>query len=62
MQESIEQIDPTEELTIETVKKRAVRGAAILTGRNVLIQGISFFCNSSANGFFWRLQNLESSL
>ncbi len=43
MQESIEQIDPTEELTIETVKKRAVRGAAILTGRNVLIQGISFF-------------------
>lgn len=33
----------TSELPIDTVKQRAVRGAAILTGRNFLIQAISFF-------------------
>lgn len=40
--ESVEQIDPTEEVSVETVKKRAVKGAAILTGRNVLMQGVAF--------------------
>lgn len=40
--ESVEQIDPTEQLSVETVKKRAISGAAILTGRNVLLQGVSF--------------------
>lgn len=44
--ESVEQIDPTEELPLETVKKRAVQGAAILTGRNVLMQGISFLATA----------------
>lgn len=44
--ESVEQIDPTEQLSLETVKKRAVKGAAILTGRNVLMQGISFFATA----------------
>lgn len=43
MQESVEQLDPTSELTTDAVKIRAVKGAAILTGRNVLMQGISFF-------------------
>lgn len=43
MAESVEQLDPTRELTTDVVKKRAVRGAAILTGRNILIQAISFF-------------------
>lgn len=43
MQESVEQLDPTSELTTEVVKIRAVKGAAILTGRNALMQGISFF-------------------
>ncbi|MBI2018506.1 oligosaccharide flippase family protein [Candidatus Daviesbacteria bacterium] len=43
MAESVEQLDPTQELTTDVVKKRAVRGAAILTGRNILIQAISFF-------------------
>lgn len=42
MEESVEQIDPTEELTTEVIKTRAVKGAAILTGRMVLMQGISF--------------------
>lgn len=43
MAESVEQLDPTEQLSPEVVKKRAVKGAAILTLRNVLIQSISFF-------------------
>lgn len=42
MAESVEQLDPTQELTVEAVKKRTVKGAAILTGRNILIQAISF--------------------
>lgn len=42
MAESIEQLDPTEQLSVDIIKKRAVRGAAILTGRNILIQAISF--------------------
>jgi len=42
MQESVEQLDPTQELTTEVIKKRAVRGAAILTGRMILMQGVSF--------------------
>lgn len=44
--ESVEQIDPTEQLSLETVKNRAVKGAAILTGRNVLMQGISFLATA----------------
>lgn len=43
MAESVEQLDPTEQLSPEVVQKRAVKGAAILTLRNVLIQSISFF-------------------
>lgn len=45
MNESVEQIDPTSELTVEVVKKRAVSGALILTFRTFLIQAISFFSN-----------------
>lgn len=43
MDESIEQIDPTQELTTDIIKKRAVKGATILTGRNILMQATSFF-------------------
>lgn len=43
MAESVEQLDPTQDLTAEIVKRRTVKGAVILTGRNVLIQIISFF-------------------
>ncbi|MCL4415379.1 MAG: oligosaccharide flippase family protein [Actinobacteria bacterium] len=43
MNESVEQIDPTGGLTTEVIKKRAVKGAAILTGRMVLMQVVSFF-------------------
>lgn len=40
--ETVEQLDPTEDLPIEVVKKRAIRGAAILTARTIFIQVISF--------------------
>lgn len=43
MAESVEQLDPTYDLTAEVVKKKTVKGAVILTARNVLIQVISFF-------------------
>lgn len=46
MDESVEQIDPTEELTTEVVAKRATSGAAILTLRTIFIQVISFFANA----------------
>lgn len=46
MDESVEQVDPTEELTTEVVKRRAVSGAAILTGRTIFMQAISFFANA----------------
>lgn len=44
MVESVEQIDPAE-LTVEDVKKRATKGVAILTGRTVVLQVISFVSN-----------------
>lgn len=46
MDESVEQIDPTANITPETVKKRVVSGAAILTLRTFFIQAISFFANA----------------
>ncbi len=46
MDESVEQIDPTAELTVDDVKQRAAKGAAILTLRTIFIQAISFFANA----------------
>lgn len=43
MDESVEQLDPTEQLTTAVVKKRAVSGAALLTVRTFFIQILSFF-------------------
>ncbi len=40
--ETVEQIDPTDSLTVEDVQKKVVKGAAILTGRTVLMQIVSF--------------------
>ena len=42
MSESVEQIDPTEELGVDVVKRRALGGAAVLTIRNFFIQGVAF--------------------
>ena len=43
MTDSLEHSDPTEDLTVEMVKEKTFKGVLILTGRNVLIQAISFF-------------------
>ncbi len=46
MIESIEQLDPTEELTAEIINTKVKVGIAILTIRTVFIQAISFFSNA----------------
>lgn len=46
MYESVEQLDPTEVLSTDTIKTRAVKGVAVLTGRMVLMQGISFLATA----------------
>ncbi len=51
MDESVEQIDPTEELTTEAIKKKAVKGAAVLTGRMILMQPINFFSMALLTAF-----------
>ncbi len=51
MEESVEQFDPTEELTPEVVKKRAASGAAILTIRTIFLQATSFFANAALTVF-----------
>jgi hypothetical protein len=35
-----EHLDPTTEISLETVKKRSVRGVVVLTGRTFLLQVI----------------------
>src|SRR3972149_6562115 len=35
-------LDPSSEISLETVKKRAVRGVIVLTGRTFLLQALSF--------------------
>lgn len=44
--ESVEQLDPTEEVSVDIVKKRAAKGAVMLTVRTIVIQAISFFANA----------------
>lgn len=46
MIESIEQLDPTEELTVEIINTKVKTGIAILTIRTIFIQTISFFSNA----------------
>lgn len=41
--ESVEQLDPTDNLTVEIIKKRTISGVLILTVRTFFIQLISFF-------------------
>lgn len=45
MAESVEQLDPTQEITIDIVKKRIVKGAAILTARTFVMQIIALLSN-----------------
>ncbi|KKU10857.1 MAG: Polysaccharide biosynthesis protein [Candidatus Woesebacteria bacterium GW2011_GWB1_45_5] len=44
-----EHIDPTSEISLETVKKRSVSGVLALTGRTLVLNLISF----AAQGFLW---------
>lgn len=39
---TLENLDPTTELTIEVIKKRAVKGIVALTGRTLFLQAINF--------------------
>lgn len=41
MMEESEHLDPTTEISLETVKKRSVRGVVVLTGRTFILQIIS---------------------
>ena len=45
MDESVEQIDPGNQLSVEDIKKRASKGVAVLTLRTFLLQAISFISN-----------------
>lgn len=51
MDESVEQIDPNEELSAESIKKKTVRGAAVLTGRMILMRPIDFFSMALLTAF-----------
>ncbi|MBI2599408.1 oligosaccharide flippase family protein [Candidatus Daviesbacteria bacterium] len=52
MDESVEQLDPTEEkITTEAIKQKAVKGAAILTGRMLLMQPINFMSMALLTAF-----------
>lgn len=51
MDETVEQIDPTEKFTVETIKQKAVKGAAVLTGRMVLMQPINFLSMALLTAF-----------
>lgn len=45
----IEHLDPTAEIELETVKSRAIKGVAALTGRTFILNVIAFV----AQGFLW---------
>lgn len=68
--ETVEQIDPTDSLTAEDVQKKVVKGAAILTGRTVLMQIVSFtstalltvFLSPANFGVFFLVSAIKSFL
>jgi len=59
--ESSEHLDPTSEITLDAVKKRAVKGVVVLTGRTFLLSILSLvatgfltvFLEPSEFGIFW---------
>ncbi len=61
MEEESEHLNPTEEITLETVKERAVKGVVVLTGRTFILSFISLFATGiltvflspSEFGIFW---------
>jgi O-antigen/teichoic acid export membrane protein len=61
MQDEEEHLNPTDEITLETVKSRAVRGVVMLTGRTFVLSFVSLlatglmtvFLEPSQFGIFW---------
>src|SRR4030043_2167269 len=61
MQETQEHLEPNAEITIDTVKSRAVKGVVVLTGRTFLLSVLSLvatgfltvFLSPSEFGIFW---------
>lgn len=49
MEEESEHLDPTLEITLDDVKKRAVQGVAVLTSRTLILNLVSFI----AQGLLW---------
>ena len=41
MQETEEHLDPNAEITLDTVKSRAVKGVVVLTGRTFILSALS---------------------
>ncbi len=41
-----EHLDPTTEISLDTVKKRSIKGIAVLTGRTLILNAISFFAQT----------------
>ena len=37
-----EHLDPTSEISLESIKQKAVRGVAVLTGRTIILTFVSF--------------------
>lgn len=61
MKETEEHLDPNAEITLDTVKERAVKGVVVLTGRTFLLSALSLvatgfltvFLSPSEFGIFW---------
>lgn len=51
MADSFEYIESSQNLSAEVVKKKTVKGILILTGRNILIQAVSFFSTAMLTVF-----------
>ncbi|KKS76615.1 MAG: hypothetical protein UV51_C0019G0006, partial [Candidatus Woesebacteria bacterium GW2011_GWC1_42_9] len=61
MQETEEHLDPNAEITLDTVKSRAVKGVVVLTGRTFILSALSLvatglltvFLSPAEFGIFW---------
>ena len=49
MEDETDHLDPTSEINLETVKERAVKGVAVLTGRTFILNIIALI----AQGVLW---------
>ena len=69
MQETEEHLDPNAEITLDTVKSRAVKGVVVLTGRTFILSALSLvatglltvFLSPSEFGIFWIVSAIVKS-